>query len=166
MAKSGLRPPGDPLLGHVLEIERRVPLKGGLSGIFREVGTTRDGSRTVDGRQQGQIPARIVYRVAPEGDRVEVVVEPEAVVHHPTKKGRLVGPARAGESTHPAAVFATRVEREGKSRLGQSLAVHFVVVPFVLDAIIRVNSILVAYRIGRAAGHRIGEVVLAHAIIV
>src|SRR5450631_958928 len=40
MAESGFGPPGNPLLGHVLEIERGVPLKGGLSGILSEVRCT------------------------------------------------------------------------------------------------------------------------------
>src|SRR6202163_1424768 len=107
MAKSGLRPPSDPLLGHVLEIDGRVPLIGVLSGIFGEVRGTGYGIRAVDGRQEGQIAARIVHSATAERNRIQVVVEPETVVHHPAEKGRLVGSLRAGEPAHPAAVLAS-----------------------------------------------------------
>src|SRR5271165_2089446 len=166
MTKSRFSPPGYPIFGHVLEIERGVPLTRGLSGVFREIGTAGYGIRSVDGRQQGQIPARIGHRAAAKSHRVEVVVEPETVVHHPAEESRLVRSARAGETAHPAPILASRVNRDGEGRLGQSRAIQFVVVPLVLDAVVGVDSIRIAYRVRRSAGHGIGEIILSDAIVV
>src|ERR1019366_5252429 len=64
----------------------------------------------------------------------------------------------------PAAVLASGIDRDGEGRLGQSLA--GTIEPSILDAVVGVNSIRVAYRVGRTAGHGIGEIVLSNAIII
>src|SRR5208283_316691 len=54
---------GDPLLGHVIEGERRIPGFEGVPGISRKVGRVDrrgGGSLAIDGRKQDQIASWVV----------------------------------------------------------------------------------------------------------
>jgi hypothetical protein len=70
MAEGDLGPPGDPVLGHVLEVQLGVPLVELLPGIRGEVRRTSRGGRAIDGRQQREITAGVVHEAAAEGTAV------------------------------------------------------------------------------------------------
>src|SRR5580658_1127497 len=64
MPKRCFSPPGNPILGHVLQIELRVPLIELLSGLLREVWRTACGSCAIDGRRERKVAARSVHEAA------------------------------------------------------------------------------------------------------
>src|SRR4029077_5732149 len=100
MAEGGFRPPGDPGLRHVLEIQLRVPLIQLLSGIFREVRCARLGGCAVARWQEREVAPRIVHEAAAERDRETVVMEPRTVVEH---RAEEIGLVRATRAVHAAA---------------------------------------------------------------
>src|SRR5713226_3179627 len=77
------------LAGHVIVGCSHVPGFVGVAGIFGEVGRAGDSGRTVDGRQQYQVPTRIVYLAAADRYCVPVFMEPQAVVDHVSNKALL-----------------------------------------------------------------------------
>ena len=64
MAKRRFRPPGNPILGHVLQIELSIPLVEFLSRLLGEIRRTAGGRRSIDRWCQGQVAARIVHEPA------------------------------------------------------------------------------------------------------
>src|SRR5216684_4588273 len=112
------------LAGHVIVSCGHVPGLVGVAGIFGEIGRTGDSGRTIDGRQQYQVTAWIVYLAAAERYCVPVFMEPQAVVDHVSNKA-LLGINNALPSDHlngiteaanAAAAFAAQVagKREGR----------------------------------------------------
>src|SRR3984957_1813499 len=108
MPERRLRPPGNPVLGHVLKIELSVPLKELLPRRLGKVRRASGGSRSVNGRRQSQIATRIVHEAAADRDRIQIAVKPGAVIKHHAEKTLLVSSTRA---RHAAAVFAAEIDR-------------------------------------------------------
>src|ERR1700690_1792407 len=138
VAISGFSPPRDVLFGHVLKIGGRVPHVGLVARICREVRRTRDGIRAIDGRQKGEIAARVVHHAAAERKGVFVLPPPRPVINHPAQE-RLLGSATAPVARDSAAIFAAQVPRKGEGHLVDACAIGLVVVPD-LDAVIGVDA--------------------------
>src|ERR1039457_4039381 len=117
MAITNLRPPGDVLLGHPVEGDRRVPHVGLITRIFREVRSAGDGIRSVDGWQQRKVAARVGHLAPPEGNGILVLVPPNPVVNHPSLEV-LRRPALTAVASNAAAIFTTRISRKRKRHLG------------------------------------------------
>src|SRR5580704_84225 len=101
MAVSEFRPPGNPVLRHVLEIDLRIPLEQLLPGILRPIGRAKSGDRSVDWRQQSQRATWIVHEPPACGDGEPVMIKPDAIVEHRTNELVLVG--------SPVAAYATAI---------------------------------------------------------
>src|ERR1700722_7185240 len=118
MTEAKFRPPGDPLSGHVLKIDRAIPLVQLLPGNLREVWCASDGIRAVDRRQQGEVAAWVVHEATAYRHCHHVVVEPQAVVSHRADKILLVRPVEAGNAT---TVLASQIQGKGECRLGDAI---------------------------------------------
>src|SRR5208283_464209 len=66
-----------------------------ISWVLREVRRSSEGSRAVDGRQQGKIAAWIGHHAAAEREGVLVLFPPCSVVGHPSQEVLLEGPSAA-----------------------------------------------------------------------
>src|ERR1700674_3118811 len=150
------------LTGHVIVGCGHVPGFVGVAGIFSEVGRAGDSGRTVDGRQQYQVTAWIVYLAAAERYCVPVFMEPQAVVDHVSNKALLgINNALApdhldgiAKAANAAAAFAAQIAGKRKGRFVQKLP--GIVVVLHLDAVIRVKARTVGY----------SQCVGAHAVVI
>ena len=116
MAVIELHPEGHELVGHVVERHGGVPRRELVAGVLGEVGRSRGGRRAVDRRHEHQVAAGVGHRAAAQGQGVEVLGEPQAVVEHEAEKGLLRTPLRAG-AAHAPAVLTPRVHGERERRL-------------------------------------------------
>src|SRR5579871_3096457 len=81
MTIGGFRPPRDPILGHVLKIELRVPLIELESRVLTEIRRPGRGGRAIDGWDQREVAPGIAVRAAAPGDRVLVMAPPGTVIN-------------------------------------------------------------------------------------
>ena len=75
--------PGDELRRHPVESNLVVVAVELVARILGEVRRSRGCRCAVDGRQQHEVAARVVYKSAAERDAELVMVEPEALIEHP-----------------------------------------------------------------------------------
>src|SRR5882762_6343895 len=100
------------LAGHPVKSPRRIPSLIRIPRVLGEIRRARSSRRAIDRRQQNQIPPGIINLPAPQCQAILVVIEPQAVVEHVTKKA-LLGPLRGiASATDPAAVLASHVAGE------------------------------------------------------
>src|ERR1700687_174925 len=100
------------LAGHRVKSPRHIPSLIRIARVLGEIRRARSSRRTVDRRQQNQISPGIANLPAPQCQAILVVVEPQAVVEHVTKKA-LLGPLRGvASATDAAAVLASHVAGE------------------------------------------------------
>src|SRR5882762_3060510 len=139
------------LAGHVIVGCGHVPGLVGVPGILSEIGRAGDSGRTIDGRQQYQVTAWIVYLASAERYRVPVFMEPQAVIDHVSNKA-LLGINNAlppdhlnsiAEAANAAAAFAAQIAGKRKGRFVQKPS--RIVVVLHLDTVIRVKARPVGY---------------------
>ena len=125
--------------------------------VLREVRRSSEGSRAVDGRQQGKIAAWIGHHAAAQRECVLVLFPPCSVVGHPAEEGLLEGlSAASGRRCLRVAVagyvlirrsgsiqseFATGVRGNGECSLVDVFIL--VVVVFDLDAVVGVQTVTI-----------------------
>src|ERR1700730_9904704 len=106
---------GNVLARHVVVGHRSIPGFVRVSGILREIRSSRSSRCPVDRRQQHQIAPRVIDPSSADGQAVTVVVEPPAVVKHVAEKTLLVRndlPGRVlliGGAVHSSAALATSI---------------------------------------------------------
>src|SRR3984957_5507031 len=115
MPERRFRPPGNPVVRHVLEIDLRIPLIEFLSRLLCEVRRAAGGRRSIDGWGQGQIAAGVVHESAANRYRVQIVMEPGTIVEHHPEKFLLVRSLRAVDA---AAVLAAEIPRQTERHFG------------------------------------------------
>src|SRR5262245_8924548 len=106
----------DELARHEVEGQLRIP---GLEWIARAGGEVRSPAErggAVDWREQHQVAPRVVDRAAADGERDQVVVEPQTGVRHEARKKLRRSSRLASSATDAAAILATGVE--GKRKRG------------------------------------------------
>src|SRR5229473_2572886 len=124
------------LAGHPVKSPRYIPSLVRIARVLGEIGRARSRRRTVDRRQQNQIPPGIVDLPASECQAILVVIEPQAIVEHVSQEA-LLGPLRGvASAADAAAVLASHVAGEREGRLIKEPLL--VVVIFNLDAVVRV----------------------------
>src|SRR6202521_4153727 len=139
------------LTGHVIVGCGHVPGFVGIAGIFREIGRAGDRGRTVDGRQQYQVTAWVVYLTAAERYCVAVFMEPQSVVDHVSNEA-LLGINNAlppdhlngiAEAANATAAFAAQIAGKRKGGFVQKSPRIVVVLHF--DTVVRVKARTVGY---------------------
>src|SRR5271157_292793 len=83
VAIAGLRAEGDELAWHIVDGDGSVVHLSAVPAVLGKVRGARDGRGAVDGRQQCEVTAGVVHLPAAQGQRITVLVEPEAQVAHP-----------------------------------------------------------------------------------
>src|SRR5258708_5304764 len=91
---------------------RHIPGLVRIAGILGEVGRARCSSRAVDRRQQDQISPGIVDLPAAERQTIFVVIEPQAVVEHVSKKTLLRTLRGIAGATDTPTLLASHVARK------------------------------------------------------
>src|SRR6476646_3591743 len=81
----------DVLARHPVKSSGCVPGFVWITGIFRKVRRSRSCCRSVDGREQHQVPPWVVDPSAAHGYSEQVPVKPQTVVKHVSEK-TLLGP--------------------------------------------------------------------------
>src|ERR1700733_12814851 len=130
-------PPGcDVLLRPVFKPRRRGPRFERIARILREVWRSRRRRRTVDRRQQHEIPPRIVDLPAAERQSQFVAIEPHPVVEHESEK-ILLWPFRGIRvAAYAATVLAADVSGQRKCHLADRVVRLVVILD--LNAVIAV----------------------------
>src|SRR5262249_53910547 len=126
---------------HIVEGRRGIPSLIGITRICREIWCSRKSSRSVDGRNQYQVPTRIIDGAATKSQCIFVIREPEPVVGHKAKEILSGIASRFSKTTYAATELATQVGREGKCPLADELL--FVLVIFDLNAVVRMDAFAV-----------------------
>src|SRR5882724_4947649 len=124
------------LAGHVIERPRRIPSVELVPCVFGKVRRARGRGRAIDRRQQHQIASGIVDFAATQGQPIAVVVEPEAVVQHKSKKTLLRALGRITIAAHASTVFASNIASQRESRLAEEIL--WPVEVFDFDAVVAV----------------------------
>src|SRR5579859_6823887 len=138
VAERGFGPPGNPVLGHVLQIELRVPLKKRLPRLLREIRRAALGRGTIDRWRERQIAAGIVDEPAAERYGIQVIVEPGAVIELHAEEVLFVSAVGARDA---AAVLAADIKRVAEGQFGYACAARSVrIVIFHLDTVVFVDA--------------------------
>src|SRR5215469_121726 len=105
---------GDVLAGHVVEGRRSIPRLVGVAGILREV--RRSGSRgcAIDGRQEHEVAARIIYGAAAQRQPVQILLKPEPVVEHESQKTLLHAGFAVARAVHTSPALTTSIDGHRK----------------------------------------------------
>src|ERR1700687_2952657 len=124
------------LARHPVKSPRHIPGLIRITRVLGEIRRARSGCRAIDRSQQNQISPAIANLRALQCQAILVVLEPQAVVEHVTKKA-LLGPLRGiSSATDATAVLASHVAGECKGRLIKEPLLVVVILDF--DAVVRV----------------------------